>query len=62
MPRLTAVKLALTFTGLATFGVGVRIDQPGVRWAGIGLVAVAFVLRFSRRQPAGDDQLPPETR
>ena len=61
-PRLTTVKLALTFVGLATFGIGVRIDQPAVRWAGIALVAVAFVLRFSRRRSDGDDQLPPDTR
>ncbi|MCC7196196.1 MAG: hypothetical protein IT356_11630 [Gemmatimonadaceae bacterium] len=52
LPPLQAAKLAVALAGIACFGVGIRLDQPSVRWAGIGLVAVAWVLRFAKR-PAG---------
>jgi hypothetical protein len=43
---LTAVKLALAALGIVVFGYGVRIDSTAVRWVGVGLVAVAALLRF----------------
>ncbi len=46
--RVQVVKLALALGGIALFGIGIRVDQFALRWAGIGLVAVAWVLRFAR--------------
>jgi membrane protein implicated in regulation of membrane protease activity len=43
--RLTA-KLVIAAVGVAVFMTGVRLELPIVRWIGIGLVAVAFLLRF----------------
>jgi hypothetical protein len=36
--------------GLAAFGYGIRTDSTTVRWVGIGLLAVAFALRFVKRR------------
>lgn len=62
--RLTTLKLAFVAAGMLAFGVGIRFDVAAVRWAGIGLVAVAFVLRFAGRGvPAdGGQRLDDETR
>lgn len=46
--RMTA-KLVIAAVGLAVFLTGVRLELEIVRWIGIGLVAVAFLLRFIRR-------------
>ena len=54
MNPLTAVKLALAAVGIVVFGYGVRIDSVPVRWVGVGLVAVAALLRFVRRPPRDD--------
>jgi hypothetical protein len=35
--------------GILVFVYGVRADAPTVRWAGVALLAVAFVLRFVDR-------------
>ena len=40
------VKVAFVLAGIATFGVGIRMDDIWIRWAGVGLVAVAWFLRF----------------
>lgn len=50
-------KVGFALGGIAAFGIGIRSDNIGIRWAGLGLVAVAWVLRFVNR-----DQLPDETR
>jgi hypothetical protein len=47
---ITIAKLALAFSGLATFAIGIRIDHAIIRWTGIGLVAVAWMLRFVKDQ------------
>lgn len=39
-------KLAITVAGIAVFMTGVRIESALLRWIGIGLVTVAFLLRF----------------
>lgn len=44
------VKLALAAAGLGLFGTGVRLDNAAVRWAGIGLVVAAWLLRFAKGQ------------
>jgi hypothetical protein len=48
MSALTRAKLALALMGLVLFGAGARLDDARLRWAGIALVAVAWVLRFVR--------------
>ncbi len=46
MNRILLGKIVLAVVGLLTFGAGMRLDEPAVRWVGIGLLAVAFLLRF----------------
>lgn len=46
MSRFTLAKLLLTIVGVALFATGMRMDEPGYRWAGIVLVALAFLARF----------------
>lgn len=48
MKVVTRVKLALTVTGMLVFGVGIRLDSPAVRYAGIGFVVGAWLLRFAK--------------
>lgn len=68
--RMATVKLVMTLVGIGVFGAGIRWDQAGVRWAGIAVVAAAWVLRFAKRdRPADADrdetssaQLPDDTR
>jgi hypothetical protein len=43
-------KLVIAGAGLAVFLTGVRTDNDTLRWVGIGLVAVAFLLRFLKRR------------
>jgi hypothetical protein len=52
MSTLLVVRLVLGALGLLVFGYGVRIESSAVRWAGIGLIAVALALRFVKRQGA----------
>jgi hypothetical protein len=47
---VTVAKLALALSGLTIFGIGLRVDHALLRWTGIGLVAVAWVLRFVKDQ------------
>ena len=51
MDRVVVLKVACALAGLAVFGYGVRSDQNVVRWVGIGLVVVAFLLRFVKKPP-----------
>jgi hypothetical protein len=60
LTRLAQVKLIVALLGIAVFGYGIRIDSEVVRWIGIGLVALAWVMRFVRRKAPA--QLPDETR
>lgn len=46
--RMTA-KLVIAAAGMAVFLTGVRMELEIVRWIGIGLVVVAFLLRFIGR-------------
>lgn len=43
-------KLVIAAVGVAVFLTGVRLEIDPVRWIGIGLVAVAFLLRFMGRR------------
>lgn len=53
MSPLTVAKISLVVAGVAVFGYGVRVDSPAARWAGIGFVAAAALLRFVRAEPRG---------
>ncbi|MFA6168232.1 MAG: hypothetical protein WC700_16540 [Gemmatimonadaceae bacterium] len=46
MTSRTTIKLALALSGIALFGAGIRLHADAYRWAGIALVAVAWLLRF----------------
>lgn len=52
MKPVTIAKLALAFSGLALFAIGIRQDNAIFRWTGIGLVTVAWMLRFVKDQGA----------
>lgn len=49
MTNLTKVKLAFALMGVILFGGGVRYESAELRWGGIGMVAVAWALRFVKR-------------
>jgi hypothetical protein len=49
MTERTIAKLVLALAGLAVFFTGVRMELEPLRYVGIGLVAVAFLLRFIGR-------------
>jgi hypothetical protein len=44
--RLSHLKLGLAVVGVILFGYGIRADVNSFRWMGIGVLAVAAVLRF----------------
>ena len=46
--RPALAKLVFAVAGIAVFGLGIRWNHAGVRWAGIALVAVAWAMRFLR--------------
>jgi hypothetical protein len=48
-------KLLIAGAGIAVFLTGVRTDLAVVRWTGIALVTVAFLLRFLGRKRSGGD-------
>jgi hypothetical protein len=53
-PRtVMSAKVALAVVGLGTWFYGHYVDDPRVRWLGIVFLAVAFLLRFARRNPPG---------
>ncbi|MBW7933606.1 MAG: hypothetical protein H3C62_08350 [Gemmatimonadaceae bacterium] len=54
-PR-TTIKLSLALAGLISFGAGIRFENNVFRWTGIGLVAVAWLLRFWKAPPPPDQQ------
>lgn len=54
MTTRTRIKLALVLSGLLVFGAGIRTDSVQLRWAGIALVFVAFVMRFMKPPAASE--------
>jgi hypothetical protein len=46
MNRILVARLVLTAIGIILWGYGQRMDQPNLRIAGIGVLAVSLVLRF----------------
>ena len=47
---MTQIRLALAIVGVLTWVYGTRIGHESVQWLGVGLVAVAVLLRFVRRR------------
>ena len=56
MTTLTRVKVALALIGLLLFGAGVRLERIELRWAGLGFVVVAWLLRFIRQRKAAESE------
>jgi hypothetical protein len=56
MRRLQLARTVLLAIGVITWGYGYRIDDPNVRLAAIGILAVALLLRFVPKRWLGDDQ------
>lgn len=51
MTSRTSIKIALALAGIALFGVGIRLGAEPYRWAGIALVAIAWLMRFWKEPP-----------
>jgi hypothetical protein len=59
MPALVLAKVVLAIVGVLFFLSGVRTDTEWLRWIGIALLAVGFLLRFVRRTSPGSGSQPP---
>lgn len=46
MTPLTVAKITLALIAAILFGLGVRNEQPQLRWAAIAFLALALLLRF----------------
>jgi hypothetical protein len=54
MTPFTIAKLALMLIAAILLGWGIRTDDSALRWAGIGFLFIALVLRFFKpRRPRG---------
>jgi hypothetical protein len=45
----TVAKLALMLIAAILLGWGIRSDDTALRWAGIGFLFIALILRFIKR-------------
>ena len=48
MNPVLIAKLALAGAGIVVWGLGARADNAMLRWTGIGLLVLAFLLRFAK--------------
>ena len=46
MKKIIVARIVLSFAGILIWGYGQRIDDPNLRLAGMGVLAVALLLRF----------------
>jgi len=46
MRRVLIARLVLTGIGVAVWGYGNSTDQPNLRYAGMGILAVVLLMRF----------------
>ncbi len=53
---MTIAEITLAGSGLAVFFVSVKFDNLMLRWTSIGLVAVAWLLRFAKDSTTGEKQ------
>ncbi|HEX9384128.1 MAG TPA: hypothetical protein VF908_12050 [Gemmatimonadaceae bacterium] len=49
MTPFTVAKLALMLIAAILLGWGIRTDDAALRWAGIGFLFIALILRFIKR-------------
>ena len=47
MTPLTTARLAIALIAAVLLGWGIRTDNPVLRWAGIGFLVAALLLRFA---------------
>ena len=59
MNRYLRYKVGLAVIGVLVLIWGLRIDDPMIRWIGIGLLAVSVLIRFIPKKLRQDDY--PET-
>jgi hypothetical protein len=55
MKRLLMARVALTAIGVVVWGYGNATNQPRFMWSGMGILAVALVLRFVPKRWFSDD-------
>ena len=55
MNRILLARIVLAAIGIVVWGYGQRADLPQTRLAGIGILAVALILRFTPKRWSGDD-------
>ena len=54
MTPFTIAKLSLALIAAILLGWGIRSDDSALRWAGIGFLIIAVILRFIKpRNPRG---------
>jgi hypothetical protein len=54
MRSIVVAKYVSALAGLLVFGAGMRTGSEGLRWTGIGIVAVAWFLRFLKEPPQAE--------
>ena len=59
MSQLVLARIVLLLAGVVVWGYGYRYDDANIRLVGIGILAVAMLLRFARRRHTRDDAPPP---
>ena len=55
MTRILLARILLTLIGAVAWGYGYRTDVEALRLAGLGIVAVALLLRFIPHRWLGED-------
>ena len=55
MKRLVAARTLLAIVGVVVWGYGYRADDPNIRVAAIGILAVTLLLRYVPRKWLGGD-------
>lgn len=59
MKPIVIAKYVVAAAGIVVFGAGMRTESEGLRWTGIAIVAVAWLLRFVKDAappPTGSDE------
>ena len=59
MTRHLQIKLALSGIGLVLLIWGMRVDDPTIRWIGIGFLAASVLTRFLPKRLRDGDYPPP---
>ena len=54
--NLQTARLVLALVGVLVWAYAHRAGYDELRWVGIGMLAVAFILRFIRRKPTSPAQ------